>query len=484
MSTDTSRRANGRPVLIQGGMGVAVSGYALAGAVSRLGHLGVVSGTALDVVLVRRLQLGDPSGDLRRAIACFPDASVGERVLHSYFIPGGKAAGAPFKPIPMYVAASAAARQEIAMIAGFVEVHLAKEGHQGVVGINFLEKIQLPTPATLYGALLAGVDYVLVGAGIPRDIPALLDALCRHQAVSVPLHVTAAAEGERFEQQFDPAALIAPSPAPRSRPQFLAIVASSTLAQALARRPGVDGFVVEGPTAGGHNAPPRGPLTLDEGGEPVYGSRDVVDLAKMRALGLPFWLAGSCASPKRLQQAWNDGAAGVQVGSAFAFCDESGLDSTLRRRVLDQARTRSARVFTDPCASPTGFPFKVVQLEGSLSEASVYDARERHCDLGYLREMYRREDGTLGYRCPAEPVSDYLRKSGRAADTEGRKCICNGLMSNIGLGQQRDGNEEPPILTAGNDLQELARLLGDDRHTYSAADVVDYLLETTPLTTG
>ena len=34
------------------------------------------------------------------------------------------------------------------------EVFLAKEGHEGLVGINFLRKIELPLPATLYGCLL------------------------------------------------------------------------------------------------------------------------------------------------------------------------------------------------------------------------------------------------------------------------------------------------------------------------------------------
>jgi len=42
----------------------------------------------------------------------------------------------------------------------------------GLVGINFLEKIQLP-PCLALRAMLANVDYVLMGAGIPRAIPAL-----------------------------------------------------------------------------------------------------------------------------------------------------------------------------------------------------------------------------------------------------------------------------------------------------------------------
>ena len=69
------------PRIIQGGMGVAVSGWPLARAVALTGQLGVVSGTALEVVLARRLQLGDPGGHLRRALAHFPVPGVADRIL-------------------------------------------------------------------------------------------------------------------------------------------------------------------------------------------------------------------------------------------------------------------------------------------------------------------------------------------------------------------------------------------------------------------
>jgi NAD(P)H-dependent flavin oxidoreductase YrpB (nitropropane dioxygenase family) len=461
--------------LIQGGMGVAVSGWRLARAVSQLGHLGVVSGTALDLVLARRLQLGDPGGELRHALSHFPDVDAARRVLDRYFVPGGVADGAALASPVMFTAQSPAARQEIATVAGFVEVFLAKEGHSGSVGINFLHKIQLPTPATLYGALLGGVDYVLVGAGIPRDIPDLIDRLCTHEPAAVTLQVSGATD-EHFQLRFDPAEVVAGPQRALRRPHFLAIVASSTLAQSMARRGGVDGFVVEGPSAGGHNAPPRGPLTLSDTGEPVYGPRDVVDLSRMRALGLPFWLAGGCASRDQVRRALDAGAAGVQIGSAFALCEESGLDPVLRSRLRADVASGRARVFTDPSASPTGFPFKVAALPGTLAEAAVYEARERRCDLGYLRELYRRADGTLGYRCPAEPVDDYVFKGGRAEETVGRKCICNGLLANIGLGQRRNGYCEPPIVTAGSDLIGMAPLFADPSRRYTAADVISYVL--------
>ncbi|MGH7970097.1 MAG: nitronate monooxygenase, partial [Limisphaerales bacterium] len=147
------------PYIIQGGMGVAVSGWPLARAVSQLGQLGVVSGTALAVVLARRLQLGDPTGELRHAIAQFPFPAMAARVVSDYFISGGKTSGAPFKLTPMPSLRPHRSLVELTVIANFVEVFLAKQGHRGQVGINYLEKIQLPTLPSLYGAMLADVDY-------------------------------------------------------------------------------------------------------------------------------------------------------------------------------------------------------------------------------------------------------------------------------------------------------------------------------------
>ena len=152
-------------------MGVGISGWRLARAVSLLGQLGVVSGTALPIVLARRLQLGDPGGEIRRALSHFPFPYMAERVLADYFIPGGKPKGAPFRSNPMPSLKPGARFVEPAVISTFVEVFLAKEGHRGPVGINFLEKIQLPTLPSIFGAMLAGVNFVLMGAGNPPGDP-------------------------------------------------------------------------------------------------------------------------------------------------------------------------------------------------------------------------------------------------------------------------------------------------------------------------
>jgi nitronate monooxygenase len=159
----------------------------------------------------------------------------------------------------------------------------------------------------------------------------------------------------------------------------------------------------------------------------------------------------------------------------FAFCDESGIEPEIKRRAIAAGRAGTARVFTDPVASPTGFPFKVAGVEGTLSDPDIYASRERICDLGYLRQAYRKADGTVGYRCASEPVEDYVRKGGNAADTVGRKCLCNGLAATVGLGQWHDGVPEPALVTAGDEVADLARMLPTDQDRYAVADVLRYL---------
>lgn len=460
-------------------MGAGISGWQLARAVSSAGQLGVVAGTALDLILVRRLQSGDPGGHMRRALASFPWPEMTARILERYFVPGGRASGTGFRTKPLVTVDPSHHVQELLVAGNFAEVFLAREGHSNPVGLNLLEKIQLPTIPSLFGAMLAGVDVVLMGAGIPRAIPGILDALARGEPASLRVDVKDAGRDDDYRTHFDPRAFCGGEPPRLARPQFYAIISSAPLAKVMAKKASgrVDGFIVEGPTAGGHNAPPRARVPLTEAGEPVYGPRDVPDLEAIAELGLPFWLAGSYASPQGLRQARELGAVGIQVGTAFAYCEESGLAPALKSHILGLSRQGKARILTDAVASPTGFPFKVVQLDDTISDASNYAARRRICDLGYLRAAYKQEDGRLGWRCPSEPTEDYVRKGGLREDTVGRKCVCNGLMTNIGLGQvQADGYAELAMVTSGDDVATIARFLPAGAESYGARDVLDALL--------
>ena len=464
-----------RPMVIQGGMGVAVSSWQLARAVSRTGQLGVVSGTALDIVLARRLQDGDVGGHARRALAAFPRTDVAEWVLDRYLREDGRPAGAPYVPVPKLALTGTRKARELAVVANFVEVFLAKEGHDGLVGVNYLEKVQLATPFAVLGAMLAGVDYVLMGAGLPRDIPQLLTHLAQGQPGST--HVTVDGSTAEHRMTVDPAEWCPHGTL--QRPEFLAIISSDTLAAYLARedvtRP--DGYVVEGPTAGGHNAPPRGRLVRDEAGEPVYGPRDQANLERMVSLGQPFWLAGSYGTPERLAEALATGAAGIQVGTVFALCEESGVSPHLRDSALAGLAEGRVTVSTDVAASPTGFPFKVAIVPSLPTAAQTQEHRARLCDLGVLRLPFQRPSGRIGYRCPGEPVDVFIGKGGTAEQTEGVACLCNALFANVGLAQTRpDGYVEPPLLTLGSDLDGAGRLLAAHPGGWSAIQVVEWLV--------
>lgn len=222
------------PKIIQGGMGAGVSDWRLAGEVSRLGQLGVVSGTALDTILARRLQDGDSGGHMRRALKQFPFQGMAERIMGKYFIQGGKDPEAPYKLIGLHTLEGRRDLQELCIAANFAEVFLAKEGHSNPVGINFLEKIQFPHLASIYGAILAGVNVVIMGAGIPMEIPGVLDVLATHSSARYPIHVEGA---KGLYQTFDPSSFREGNTlSGLLRPDFFPIIASASLGKVILKR--------------------------------------------------------------------------------------------------------------------------------------------------------------------------------------------------------------------------------------------------------
>jgi NAD(P)H-dependent flavin oxidoreductase YrpB (nitropropane dioxygenase family) len=256
----------------------------------------------------------------------------------------------------------------------------------------------------------------------------------------------------------------------------MAIVSSVVLASYLARDPSIcpDGLIVETHRAGGHNAPPR---SKDDSGVAAYGKKDAIDLHKIAAFGLPFWIAGGQASAQALQDARHAGAVGVQIGTAFALCRESGLRADLKAEVLQSLMDGSLKIRTDMRASSSGFPFKVAEIAGTLADPAVYEQRERVCDLGLLRNAYERANGKVGYRCSAEPVVRFRRKGGNDAQSEGRMCLCNGLLAAAGFAQTHGGESEPPVVTLGEDLTAVRNLVDVAGWEYSASDVIDFVLE-------
>lgn len=504
--------------LIQGGMGVYVSNWRLARAVAieKPGiTAGTVSGTGLDVVYVRLLQLGDPGGYIRRSLSAFDhqfNINIGQKIIDRYFIEGGKSPTSRYKYSPVQVVQMMDGGDvippqsqddkpvllqmdketvELVIATAFAEVWLAKNEHNGNIFINLMKKVEIPLIFAMYGAMLAGVDGIVVGAGNPEGLPAVCSKLANHEAVTFDLPVLYREAGEKFQLHFDPKSVADGNltNTPLRKPAFLAIVSHENLVNALAqsatRAP--DGFIIEHHTAGGHNAGPQGPMKIDEIGQPVYGVLDEPDLEAIRNAGLPFWLAGGYGSREKLMMAMKAGAQGVQVGSSFALAEESGIKPTYRSAIFDELKKdadESSMIFTSQF-SPTGFPFKVVQLADTLSEETVYQSRRRVCDIGLLQQRGISKPGEDGvrrmfHRCPAATEADFIKKRGLPQNSTGKRCLCNGLLAAVGLGQGGIHNgemmEEPAIVTLGNHLEGIRKFSRNGQYSYWAQDVVNDML--------
>ena len=460
--------------IIQGGMGAGVSGYRLARKVSGYGQLGVISATAADNLLIRGLQNGDSGGELRDALGHFPNQDIAKRTIDRFYIKDGKANDEKYilNQFPSFEKINNAEFRlknkdlEDTLVAGaFTQVHLAKRGHSNPVGANFLNKIEWAQLPTLYGAMLAGVDVILIGAGFPREIPEILSLFTSGNDGKMSVSVS----DKKYSIVFSPQRY---GKSEVKRPVFLGVVGNHLGVKGL---PNADGYVFEGPIAGGHNPPARS-KTLNDIGEPLYGPKDEMNfdllamLLKQNGGHQPYWLAGNYSA--RLAEAISRGASGVQVGTPFAFSQDSGITTELKQQALEEIINGTAKVLTSARASPTGFPFKIFQLPGTVGTQETYDKRERVCSLGHLIEICEDAGGRIITRCPAEPVEGFVRKGGSPEEAEGRICLCNGLMATIGLGMPG----EPPLVTSGADFTAVKELVGKHGMKYTAENVVDYIL--------
>mgnify|MGYP003830459445 CR=1 FL=1 len=463
------------PEIIQGGMGVNISSPELAKMVSKLGQQGTVSGTALEWLMVRSLQMGDPGEHFRRVLAGFPFQSMVKEIMEKFYVKGGIPKNTPFKGIPHIGFHPSHLFIALVICANFAVVRMAKEGHDNPISINYLEKIALPHVHALYGAIMGGVDIITMGAGIPLQIPGLISDIVEGNECSYSVPVS----GTNIKSsaiKFSPGEFFGEIPKDLKKPKFIPIISSNLLANLFLKRSpegSVDGFVVEEPTAGGHNAPPR---RVDPGAAPdappVYGEKDRVDYHEMAKLGIPFWIGGSNASPEKLRHARSVGATGIQAGTIFALAEESGMVPELRAKLRKSGYDGELNIRTDSRISPTGFPFKLAEVDGSIAESTVYDGRVRICNKGLLVTPYEKEGERIGYRCSAEPEEKFIQKGGNPDEVAGRGCLCNGLLATAGVGDE----VEPPIVTLGDDLGFLRKLMKHNAGSYSAKDAINYLL--------
>jgi len=467
-----------------GGMGVAVSTPGYANAIAKLNtrakpndSLGTVSLTGVWVWMARLLQDGDADGKVRRALAAFPNQEISRRIIARYYRAEGRAPNQPYVAVPILTFDLNPRLRDMMVATSFAAVWLAREGHNEPIAVNLLEKIQLAIMPCLYGAMLAGAQYYLIGAGNPIQIAEVLDRFASYRDASY--RVTVGGMGTQ-EVRFDPTELRIDT-RPTVEPLWFPIVSSHTLAEALVKksRGPVHGFIVEHYTAAGHNAPPRG-----RGGEitkeVIYNpDKDTADLSKIAQLGRPYILAGSQAEPDSLQKALALGAAGIQIGSIGALARESGWITSLKLAIIQAYDEGRLIVRPDGRISPSGYPFQVVQLPGTAGDPNKSE-RPRRCDIGALAVPRLDPNGTMVMACPSEPVDDYIRKGGQIEATVGRGCVCNDLLSAAGRPQTRvlpNGTQfvERPLATFSQQEPHYLKVLprGPDG-LYGVADAFAY----------
>jgi nitronate monooxygenase len=277
--------------IVQGGMGVGVSAHRLAGSVAALGAMGTIS-----------------SVDLRRL---HPDLMESTREL----APGAAA-----------TAAAKVAINEANLVALEREIRAARalSGGAGLLAINVMRAVSEYGPSVTR-ALECGIDAVVVGAGLPLDLPDL--ARDHPKALLVP--ILSDARGVQL------------------------VVRKWERKQ---RMP--DAIVIEHPRlAGGH----LGAAKVADLKDPRFDFENVIPqaLAFLRAAGLerevPLIAAGGIRRFEDIARVQALGAAAVQLGTPFAVTLECDADMEFKR-VLAQARDEDMVEFT----SVAGLPARAV----------------------------------------------------------------------------------------------------------------------------
>ncbi len=323
--------------IIQGGMGVGVSLYPLASAVAREGGIGVVSSACLD-----RL--------------------VGKRTGKKYN----------------------------AYDAAFEEVSQAKSSG-GYAGINIMVALVRDYEDSVRGALDAGADVIISGAGLPLNLPVIQKP---KDTALIPI-VSSARALELICKKWE----------------------------RVGYRP--DAVVLEGPLAGGHLGFKADQIDL-ESNKLENLLPPVKDMA-MKYGDIPVIVAGGIYTNEDIVSFLKQGADGVQMGTRFLATEESSASNKYKEAVI-RAKEEDIIVAVKP-GSPCGLPFRIIK-QSPMFVSSLERAREPKCDKGYV--LLKDAEGKFT-RCPAKESN------------ENCFCICNGLLSSAGY----NPDKEEPLYTVG-----------------------------------
>jgi len=333
--------------IIQGGMGVGVSLYPLASAVAAEGGAGIISSAALDRLLSKRYN----------------------------------------KRFNTYDAA-------------YAEISLAKS-KGGVAGINIMVALARDYKDSVRGAVDAGADMIISGAGLPLSLPSI--ARTKHTAL-IPIVSSARA---------------------------LNIICKKWQRQGYLP----DAAVLEGPLAGGHLGFHLDQINLEENRlENLLPP--VKDMAKKFG-DFPIIVAGGIYTNADIKRFLDLGADGVQMGTRFLATLESSATPEYKDAVI--RADQEDIIVTGKPGSPCGLPFRVIKHSPMYRE-SLKRGRPPKCDKGFV--LLKDEEGKYT-RCPAKE------------DNESYFCICNGLLSSAGY----NPDKEKPLYTVGTNAYLVNRIV-------------------------
>jgi nitronate monooxygenase len=333
--------------IIQGGMGVGVSLSPLARAVAREGGVGIVSSACLDRLVSKR---------------------------------NGKKADS-------YQAA-------------YEEVSLAKaEG--GYAGINIMCALGRDYEASVRGALDAGADAIISGAGLPMGLPAIQSP---KDTALIPIV---------------------------SSTRALDLICRKW--EKLGYRP--DAVVLEGPLAGGHLGFKMDQVDLES--NRLENLLPPVKEYARRNGDIPVIVAGGIYTNGDILRYLAMGADGVQMGTRFLATEESSATEEYKQAVV-AAKDEDIIVAHDP-GSPCGLPFRVIK-QSPMYVSSLRRLRKPRCDKGYV--LLKDAEGNYS-RCPAKESNEH------------HFCICNGLLSSAGYNRDK----EEPLYTVGTNASRVDRIV-------------------------
>ncbi len=332
--------------IIQGGMGVGVSLFPLASAVAREGGLGLVSSACLDRLVSKR---------------------TGKK-LNSYE-------------------------------AAYEEVSRAKEG--GYAGINIMWALFRDYNDSVKGAIDAGADAIISGAGLPLNLPAIHPP---RDTALIPIVSSARA---------------------------LEIICKKW--ERLGYRP--DAVVLEGPLAGGHLGFHIKDVELESNKlENLFPP--VKDMA-MKYGDIPVIVAGGIYTHEDIVHYLKQGAAGVQMGTRFLATEESSASEAYKKAVV--ASKDSDIVVAHRPGSPCGLPFRVIK-QSPMYASALKRLRKPKCDKGYV--LLKDADGKYTICGAKESNENFF-------------CICNGLLSSGGY----NTDKEEALYTVGTNASRVDRIL-------------------------